>query len=158
MNVVLRALAALVLLTLASCTNWGQTPNSRMAENRGPSPNSQWDAFVEAFITETFIARPHAGVYAGRHEFDGRIADWSPEGLRNEIARLHLARDRVRRFDPAVLSAEQKYERLYVLDAIERDLFWEETMRWKMRNPGAYGWHQDTGWCRPMPGEPPGTL
>ena len=144
MTVVLRALAALVLVTLASCsTTDGQTSASRRAESPGPSPNKQWDAFVEAFITETFVARPHAGVYAGRHEYDGRIADWSPEGLRNEIARLHLARDRVRGFDPAVLSPEQKYERLYVLDAIERDLFWEETMRWKTRNPGAYGWQLD---------------
>jgi hypothetical protein len=133
MNVVLRALAALVLFTLGACaTNEAQ---------KGPAPN--WDQFVEAFITETFVARPAQGVNAGRHEFDGRINDWSPEGMRNEIARLHLARDRVRGFDAKALSPEQKFERQYILDTIERDLFWEETMRWKLHNPGAYGWQLD---------------
>ena len=140
MNAVLRALAALALATLFGCTNWGQAAMSRPAEN-GKSP--EWDRFVEAFITETFVARPHQGVYAGRHEFDGRIADWSEEGLRAEAARLHLARDRVTKFDPATLSPEQRYERQYVLDAIDGDLFWEETMHWRTKNPGAYGWALD---------------
>ena len=141
MNAVFRALAALALASLLGCVNGGQTPNSHIAENRGLSPD--WDRFVEAFITETFEARPHQGVYAGRHEFDGRMADWSAEGLRKEVARLHLARDRVRGFDEAALSAEQKYERQYILDAIERDLFWDETMHWQTRSPGAYGWALD---------------
>jgi len=140
MNVVLRALAALVIASLFGCVNGGQTPDSRMAENRDLSPNKQWDDFVEAFITETFVARPTQGVFAGRHEFDGRINDWSAEGMRNEVARLHLARDRVRGFDAAALTPAQKFERQYILDTIERDLFWEETMRWKLHNPGAYGW------------------
>jgi hypothetical protein len=141
MNVVLRALAALVLLTLAACINGGHTPASPMAESSGPA--TEWDAFVEAFITETFVARPNHGVSAGRHEYDGRIADWSAEGMRNEVARLHLARDRVRSFDAARLSPEQKYERQYILDAIDSDLFWDETMSWRTRSPGAYGWALD---------------
>ena len=144
MNVVLRALAALALFTLFGCAvNEGQTTFSRQAEKSGLSPNKQWDDFVEAFITETFVARPTQGVFAGRHEFDGRINDWSAEGMRNEVARLHLARDRVRGFDAAALTPAQKFERQYILDTIERDLFWEETMRWKLHNPGAYGWQLD---------------
>src|SRR5438105_10974443 len=93
-----RAFAALLALALCGCAetqNRGQTTFFRGAEKSGLTPDSvEWAKFVETFITQTFAARPHAGVSAGRHEFDGRIADFSPEGLRNEIARLHDARDR----------------------------------------------------------------
>jgi hypothetical protein len=149
MNVIARACAALLILALPGCAETNRVDpaaasGARFQEQEGnQAPLPAWDRFVEAFITETFVARPHQGVYAGRHEFDGRIADWSPEGLRNEIARLHLARDRAGRFDAASLSPAQRYEREYVIDAIERDLFWEETMGWKARNPGAYGWALD---------------
>jgi hypothetical protein len=67
----------------------------------------------------------------------------SAAGLQRETARLHLARDRIRAFDEAALSPGQRYEREYVLDAIERDLFWQETMRWPTVNPGYYGWPLD---------------
>jgi uncharacterized protein (DUF885 family) len=136
MRSVLRALAALsVFLVLASCiSTQGTTPAASSAP---------WNAFVEEFITETFTARPHQGVYAGRHEFDGKLPDFSAEGLRRETARLHAARDRVRSFDQAALDAAQRYEHGYVLHAIEDELFWVETMQWSVVNPGFYGWAFD---------------
>jgi len=131
----LRAFAALsVFLALASCVS----PQATTTTSSAP-----WNAFVEAFITETFTARPHLGVYAGRHEFDGKLPDFSAEGLRRETARLHAARDRVRSFDEAALDAAQRYERDYVLRAIEDELFWVETMQWGTVNPGFYGWAFD---------------
>jgi hypothetical protein len=144
MTHILRALAVPVLLALAACAQPSAAP--RADESRpAAAASAQWDAFVEQFITETFTERPHQGVYAGRHEFDGRLPDWSPEGLRSQVARLHAARDRVKGFADDALAPAQRYERDYVLDAIERDLFWEETMRWKTRSPGAYGWALDPG-------------
>jgi uncharacterized protein (DUF885 family) len=131
----LRAAVALIVLALcAACAAPG---------SKDTSSNPQWDAYVEQLITETFAARPHRGVYAGRHEYDGRLADWSPEGLRREIARLNAARERVSAFTDASLAPGQRYERDYVLDAIERDLFWQETMRWNTVSPGDYGWALD---------------
>jgi hypothetical protein len=116
-----RAFAALALACAAACVS---TEKARPAV---PSP--EWNAFVEAFITETFTARPHHGVNAGRHEFDGKLPDLGADGLRSEAARLHTARDRVRAFDDASLDPAQRYERDYVMDAIDRDLFWLETMQ-----------------------------
>jgi len=136
----LRAVPVLLLVVVFGCAQGPQRP----VDTAYPSASSaQWDAYVETFITETFEARPHMGVYAGRHEFDGRLEDYSPEGLRREVARLHAARDRIRAFDEATLSAEQRYEREYVLDTIDRDLFWRETVQWPMVNPAFYGFAVD---------------
>ena len=136
MRSMLRAFAALsVFLALASCVS-PQAPTTTAS-------SAGWSAFVEAFITETFTARPHLGVYAGRHEFDGKLPDFSAEGLRGEAGRLHAARDRVRSFDEAALDPAQRYEREYVLRAIEDELFWVETMQWGTVNPGFYGWAFD---------------
>jgi hypothetical protein len=142
MTQILRALAASALLALAACAT--SSPAPRLEATRAAAPHSgEWDAFVEQFITETFTERPHQGVTAGRHEFDGRLPDWSAEGMRREVSRLHAARDRAKGFAEEALAPAQRYERDYLLDAIERDLFWEETMRWKTRSPGAYGWALD---------------
>ena len=135
MSPVHRAIAALAAFTLLSCAHTSDKPAEPYSRD--------WADFVEAFITETFTAHPHQGVNAGRHEFDGKMPDMSAAGLQRETARLHLARDRIRAFDETTLSHEQRYEREYVLDAIDGDLFWQETMKWPTVSPGAYGWPLD---------------
>jgi len=40
-----------------------------------------WDAFADQFIENYFILQPTFAVNAGRHEFDGKLPDWSPAGL-----------------------------------------------------------------------------
>ena len=135
MRELVRALAALVVLGVSACAST-ERPSTA-------TPSREWDGFVESFITETFTARPHEGVYAGRHEFDGRLPDLSAEGLAREAARLHVARERVRAFEDASLDASQRYDRDYVLKEIDGRLFWLETMQWPMVNPGYYGWAFD---------------
>ncbi len=139
MPVLARAAAALAVLVLCgSCTTFVARDGS------SPVPSSRpWEAFVEQFVTETFAAQPHWGVNAGRHEFDGRLPDLSAEGLQREVARLHGARERIRAFDEAALAPQQRYERDYVLDVLERELFWAETMQWPTVSPGFYGWALD---------------
>jgi hypothetical protein len=92
-----------------------------------PRP-SDWDSFVARFIDETFEARPHFGVAAGRHEFDGRLADWSPEGIAREIARLHRALSEARQFDAGLTDPAKRFERDHLIATIESDLFWTETL------------------------------
>lgn len=145
MRNLLGAAAALAALTLCACAN---DTARRAFENLRPASapavaSPQWDAWVEQLITETFVAQPSFGVSSGRHEFDGKLTDWSAEGLNREVARLHAARERTKDFDEASLDARQRYEREYVLDALERDLFWQETMRWPAVSPANYGWALD---------------
>ena len=40
-----------------------------------------WDAFVSQFIDSYFSIHPSFAVNAGRHEFDGKIDDWSQASL-----------------------------------------------------------------------------
>ena len=40
-------------------------------------PDSSWDAFVSQFLEQYFVYQPTAAVSEGRHEFDGKLPDWS---------------------------------------------------------------------------------
>jgi uncharacterized protein (DUF885 family) len=84
------------------------------------------------------VARPDFAVRAGRHEFDGKLPDWSAEGIANEIKRLRAEKDRVARFKNAALNERQRLERDYVLSVIDADLFWLESAEWPYRNPYFY--------------------
>ena len=62
---------------------------------RGPlaaTPASSWEGFVNHFIAAYFVAHPDFAVEAGRHEFDGKLPDWSPAALSKEAERLRSAR------------------------------------------------------------------
>ena len=125
-------LAIACLWLVAGC----QQPTRTEAD---ASASMQWDAFVGAFLDSTFAANPPTGVWAGRHEFDGRLPDWSTAGLAAERARLREARSRAQGFNVGSLDDQRRYEREYVLAAIDADLFWVESMQWPSRSPGYYG-------------------
>ena len=103
-----------------------------------PRSSKSWDAFSGDFIEATFKARPQFAVWAGRHEFDGQLPDFSAEGIENEIRRLHEARDRALGFKESTLSERQRFEREYVISAIDSSLFWFETAEWPFRSPTFY--------------------
>ena len=64
-----------------------------------------WDAFTNDFMEATFEARPNYAVWAGRHEFDGRLPDWSAAGITKEIERLRAARKRAAGFTDSRLTS-----------------------------------------------------
>ena len=97
-----------------------------------------WNGFASRYLDEYFNAHPEMGVYAGRHEFDGKLSDFSREGMQREVARLHTARDRAAAFRDSDLTARQRFERQYVLAQIDGELFWREKARWPFRNPAFY--------------------
>ena len=49
----------------------------------GCAPNSagRWQAFQDRFIERSFELDPAFAASQGRHEFDGRLPDWSEPGL-----------------------------------------------------------------------------
>lgn len=101
-------------------------------------PALGWDSFVESFLESTFSARPDLAVRAGRHELDGRLPDWSREGLEREADRLRGERRRASGFEAARLDGRRRFERDYVLARIEHDLFWIDRAAWPLRNPTFY--------------------
>jgi uncharacterized protein (DUF885 family) len=97
-----------------------------------------WDAYVEGFLQLYFVAHPDAGVLAGRHEFDGKLPDWTDAGIKREIQRLHAERERALSFKDAALDERQRFERDYLVARIDNDLFWMESVEWPYRNPYFY--------------------
>src|SRR5882724_11011131 len=82
------------------------------------SDSKAWDSYVNEFIEAYFVAHPDFAVRAGRHEFDGKLTDWSPAGIAAEIKRLHAEKDRVHAFQDSALDEKQRFERDYVASVI----------------------------------------
>ena len=117
----------------AANTSQNSTGNSNTV-----AANAKWDAHVEQFLTDYFTANPTSGVYQGRHEFDGKLPDWSPEGLNREIARLKSEREKASAFKDDQLDERQRFERDYMIAQIDKDLFWRETADQPHINPYFY--------------------
>ena len=129
-------LAAVVFISACEPqpSNVNQTANS----NANMAANAKWDAYVEQFITDYFTANPHFAVYQGRHEFDGKLPDWSPGGIGNEIERLKSERGKASAFGDPDLDERQRFERDYLIAQIDKDLFWRETADQPHTNPYFY--------------------
>ena len=114
---------------LLSCNK--QTPQAE-------SSSGDWNRYVEQFIEDYFRSHPDTAVNAGRHEYDGKLPDWSPEGIRKEIARLKQERERASAFRDDALDTRQRLERDYLISVIDGDLFWSENAEWPFKNPAYY--------------------
>src|SRR5947199_2831349 len=97
-----------------------------------------WDHFVRSFLAAYFELHPAFAAGAGRHEFDGRLPDWSPEALAHESAWLRAQRECAEEFDPATLDERRAFEREMVKVVVDSDLFWLEDADWPRRNPLFY--------------------
>jgi hypothetical protein len=100
---------------------------------RGPlavMPAPSWDGFVNHFIEAYFVAHPDFAVDAGRHEFDGKLPDWSPAALSKEAERLRSARRQALDLDPASLDERERLEHDYLVSVIDRGT----SSGWKLRS------------------------
>lgn len=127
-------LAAALLFVLAACQQATRPPSL-------PSPSSPaaaWDDYVTALLESEFDANPPTAVWAGRHEFDGRLPDWSRTGIDNEIRRMRSQRERALRFDDAALDEGRRFERDYVAARLDGELFWLESAQSPFNDPSYY--------------------
>ncbi|HWN69129.1 MAG TPA: DUF885 domain-containing protein [Haliangium sp.] len=136
--------AAALALAMAGCRSSETRPALVPPAPAPPVPavvsaaETDWHTFVDTFIEETLTARPGFAVKLGRHEFDGRVADLSAEGLAAEVARLQQALEKARAFDDGALNAAQRFERSYLVAHLEGALFWLVDAAWPARNPLFY--------------------
>ena len=117
------------------------TAGCRPQRNTAPAATAAagWDAFVDRFLEAHFAANPTFAVYQGRHEYDGKLPDWSDAGLRKEAARLRSARDSSAAWDTTGLDAGRRVQRQYLIAIAEGYLFWLDDAKWPWRNPAWYG-------------------
>ncbi len=119
---------SLMFGAVALCSGCGPQP---------PASNGEWPRFVSAFVETYFEANPQFAVYQGRHEFDGRLPDWTEDGLQRWTSRLHQLRDSAAAFSIDTADAAS-LERDYLIAVIDRDLFWLERADLPHRNPEFY--------------------
>jgi hypothetical protein len=128
-------LMIVALLLAAACS---QEPRPAPANTAAAKP-AQWRGFVDRFIEDSLAANPFLAVDAGRHEFDGKVPDWSAQGIADEIARLKAARTAAQAFPADALTPQQRFERDYLIaGVIDRQLFWMDTAKFPFRNPAFY--------------------
>src|SRR4051812_4311719 len=96
-----------------------------------------WDRVVTSFLEGSFEHNPPFAASAGRHDFDGRLPDWSSEGLLARAAWLRDQRECALAFDPASLDPRRRFEREALIAQTESDLFWLEDGD-GLRNPLHY--------------------
>ena len=126
------------MLGAALCLEACREPSKPMTQATHPNRSADWDNFVKQFLDAYFVAHPDVAVVAGRHEFDGKLPDWSAEGIQAEIRRLRGMREKARGFADAALDERRRFERDYLIARADGDLFWLETAEWPFRNPYFY--------------------
>jgi uncharacterized protein (DUF885 family) len=126
-------LRALILLATLGVT-LSATPMSAQRTAHA----ARWDALVTSFTEAYFVARPETAVNAGRHEFDGRLPDWSEQGLAAFDTLMTNWRGRAASFDTTTLDMRRRLEREYVLARIDRELWWLERYDAPHHNPAYY--------------------
>jgi uncharacterized protein (DUF885 family) len=123
-------------LLLAGCA---RTTEASRTEAAVEDLNQQrWESFSQQFIEAYFRLNPAFAVDKGRHEYDGRLPDWSPTGLANQAEFLRTSIAAASAFDPRLLGPEQEFERDYLVAAARGDLFWLESADQPHRNPAYY--------------------
>jgi hypothetical protein len=132
----LLAILVATFATLAGC-NPSPSPEHK-SEAPAPAVNVEWTKFVDEYIEATFAANPSFAVGSGRHEFDGQLSDWTPEGIQKEVGRLEQSRQRAVGFQDANLSPPERFQRDYVISTIDGALFWLREARAPFTNPSWY--------------------
>jgi hypothetical protein len=136
-------LAAIVAATLAALAGCSKSPSpEHRSEVPTPAVNVEWTKFVDEFIEAYFVANPSFAVASGRHEFDGQLPDWTPEGIQKDVTRLEQMRERAVGFQDSTLAPEERFQRDYLISRIDNDLFWVREARQPFTNPS---WYFNTG-------------
>ncbi len=100
--------------------------------------NPAWQSQVDDFIAGYFKRYPVDAANAGKHEFDGKLPDWSAAGLQETAKWLHIERDAAAAFTDDKLDDTQRFQRDYVLAVIDGLLFWLEDSGFAHNNPAFY--------------------
>lgn len=111
---------------------------SCQTKERAPESFFDWDDLVNAYIEDCFAEYPLFAVQAGKHEYDGQMTDFSKEGLSERVQMFRHYKDTLESVDTAALTADQQFEREYMMSEVDENLFWLTSAKWYVRNPSAY--------------------
>lgn len=137
------------ILALTSCITLALTVGCKKDTTPTASPDATatattanaeaaFQTAVDAFINGAFQHNPVFGAGAGKHEFDGKLPDYSPEGLKATADWLHAQRTAFAAFSDNKLDEKGRFQRDYVLAVIDGQLFWLEDSGFPYSNPSFY--------------------
>lgn len=142
----MRSLRTLVVTAGIAAALAGCNQNTATAPASNPAPattttaseDAALDKAVDAFIDGYFQRNPVFAANAGKHEFDGKLPDYSPAGLKASADWLHAQRDAFAAFTDDALDEQGRFRRDYALAVIDGALFWLEDSGFAYDNPGFY--------------------
>jgi uncharacterized protein (DUF885 family) len=129
------SLSALVIT--GGCKDMGAEKSSGPATLKADD-GTEWGKFMDGFLTGYYPINPTFAVSQGKHEFDGKLPDWSEAGLQAEIAYRKKAIASASAMDASKLTDAQKFERNYLIRVMEGELFWLEEADQPHTNPAYY--------------------
>jgi hypothetical protein len=132
----LTASAVLVAMMLAACSREPEVKPA--AAVPAAKKDADWPGFVDSFIEARFQADPYFAVQAGRHEFDGKMPEWSRAALDSEVASLRKFQGDLANYDPVALTPDQRFEHEYLEWVADSQLFWLASAEAPYRNPAWY--------------------
>jgi uncharacterized protein (DUF885 family) len=100
-----------------------------------PTPTTPYEQALDAFLRDFFATYPVAATAIGFHAHDGEWGDLTEQGRQRRIAMLRRHLERVRAFDDASLSADERIDRGLLAESIEQMLFGEEELREDVWDP-----------------------
>ncbi len=136
------SLSAFIAVALvAGCqhsTEAVDSPRATPATAESSSDGAALASAVDAFIQGAFERNPVFAANAGKHEFDGKLPDYSPAALKADADWLHAQRDRFAAMTDDRLDDKGRFQRDYVLAIIDGQLFWLEDSGFAYSNPAFY--------------------
>jgi uncharacterized protein (DUF885 family) len=135
------ALTACIAAALAGCRQQASTAPASAdtaAATATTNDDAALDKAVDAFIDGYFQHNPVFAASAGKHEYDGKLPDYSPAGLKATIDWLHAQRDAFAAFADDKLDQQGRFRRDYVQAVIDGNLFWLEDSGFAHDNPAFY--------------------
>lgn len=121
----------LALIFVAAC---GQSSDDvAVVADEKPS----WESFVTTAIADYYEHNPETAVDAGLHEYDGIMSDISLAAAEEYAAWIDATIAAARSYDS--LQSVQAFERDYLVQALQAQLFWIRDTDFMTNNPVAYG-------------------
>lgn len=118
------------LLVLTACNPSG-------TGSADASAATSWSGFRDNFLAGYFPLNPTFAVYQGKHEFDGQLPDWSPEGIEKQAAFLEKTIADAKAFD-GPMTDKERFERDYLIHVAEGQLFFLRDTDFVHKNPAYY--------------------
>jgi len=132
-HVTMMAVLCAALIGLSACRQ-RESQQARATTTPEPDAAQGFDALVRDFIAGYCERNPTIATNSGLHEYDGKLPDFSPEGVGKTVAWLHEMRQRTAAIDAAKLDTKRRLYREYLAVEIDTELFNFQTLRVQENN------------------------